>query len=284
MQDRKEWLRSLLVDFLATDVNRMGGSFGDEKMWDVPLVGFASGADELFKTYKSADVCGIEHWTPAEAFAKAYPDSDFTEDELTVVSWILPQTEVTKASLRAETHWPSERWCRARIFGEPINEAVREYMVNTLREAGYEVLAPVLQSEWTRLENPRQVITSKWSERHAAHAAGLGTFGLCDALITPVGKAHRLGSIIIRLKLEPDPRPYTDIHEYCLYYTKGTCMACVRRCTPGALTKDGHDKLKCRAFLRGPSTDYNKEKFGLDGYGCGMCQTAVPCENGIPGR
>ncbi len=282
MQDHKAWLRSLIVDFLETDVNRMGDHFGDEKMWDTPLVGFASGADDLFKKYKSPEVCGVEHWTPAEAFAKAYPESDFTEDELTVVSWVLPQTEKTKASMRELTHWPSERWCRARVLGEPINELLREHMVKTLQNAGYEVVAPVLHPDWTRLENPRQVITSRWSERHAAHAAGLGTFGFDDALITPVGKAHRLGSIIIRLKVEPDQRPYTDIHAYCLYYSKGTCLACVKRCTPGALNREGHDKLKCRAFLRGPSTDYTKENFGLDGYGCGMCQIAVPCESGIP--
>lgn len=281
MQDRKTWLKTMIVDFLETDANRMGEKFGAEKMWDTPVVGFASGADDIFNQYKSTEICGIEHWTPAEAFAKAYPDSNASADELTVVSWILPQTEKTKASLRAET-WPSERWSRSRIFGECINEALREYMVNTLRNAGYDVIAPVLLPEWTRLENPRQVITSKWSERHIAHAAGLGTFGFCDGLITPVGKAHRLGSIVIRLKVEPDKRPYKDIHAYCLFYTKGTCLACIKRCTPGALTKEGHNKLKCRAFLRGPSTEYNKEKFGLDGYGCGMCQTGVPCESGIP--
>lgn len=132
------------------------------------------------------------------------------------------------------------------------------------------------------MEKPEQVITSKWSERHIAHAAGLGTFGFCDALITPVGKAHRLGSIIIRLQLEPDKRPYTDIHEYCLYYKDKSCLACVRRCTIGALTINGHDKLKCRTYLRGAATEYNRKYYHLDGYGCGMCQTNIPCENGIP--
>jgi hypothetical protein len=34
---------------------------------------------------------------------------------------------------------------------------------------------------------------SSWSERHAAHAAGLGTFGLCDGLITAKGKAMQGG-------------------------------------------------------------------------------------------
>lgn len=283
MKEKKEWLKSLVVDFLETDVNRAGGSFGDMKIWDVPRVGFANGADEIFKKYKAKDTCGEEHWTPADIFAKFYPESDFKEDELTIVSWILPQMPETKASLRAETHNPSELWSRSRILGEPINDLVREHMVKTLHEAGYEAAAPILHPEWTRLENPEQIITSKWSERHIAHAAGHGTFGFCDALITPVGKAHRTGSVIVRLKVEPDKRPYKGIYDYCLYYKDGSCLVCVERCTPGALTKEeGHLKMKCREFLRGYSTDYNREHFSLDGYGCGFCQTKVPCEHGIP--
>ena len=38
-------------------------------------------------------------------------------------------------------------------------------------------------------------MASCWSERHAAFVSGLGTFGLCDGLITPVGKAMRCGSV-----------------------------------------------------------------------------------------
>ena len=36
-------------------------------------------------------------------------------------------------------------------------------------------------------------------ETHAAHAAGLGTFGLCDGLITPIGKAIRVGSVVAKM-------------------------------------------------------------------------------------
>jgi epoxyqueuosine reductase QueG len=49
---------------------------------------------------------------------------------------------------------------------------------------------------------------SSWSERHAAHAAGLGTFGLCDGLITPKGKAMRAGSVVAKIQVEPSIRFY----------------------------------------------------------------------------
>ena len=44
-------------------------------------------------------------------------------------------------------------------------------------------------------------IASDWSERHAAYAAGLGTFGLTRALITEKGIAGRFGSLPPRRNL-----------------------------------------------------------------------------------
>ncbi|MDR1276934.1 MAG: epoxyqueuosine reductase [Candidatus Accumulibacter sp.] len=286
MHDKKEWIASLATGFMETSLdNRMGGSFGEEKMWDTPIVRFASGADALFKTYKTPEVCSEEHWLPEEIFAKFYPEENAAGDALTLVSWILPQTRLTRNSLRKEKTHPSERWARARVFGEKINEKLRIHLVDTLKEAGYQACAPVLHPEWTRLEGVQRVYSSKWSERHVAYTAGHGTFGLCDAMITPVGKAVRFGSIIVKLKLEPDKRPYQGLHDYCLHYhkDKGECGLCVKRCPVGALDiEKGHDKIKCRIFLRGEATAYVKEHFGFDGYGCGLCQVGVPCEKGIP--
>ncbi|MDR3349624.1 MAG: hypothetical protein LBO03_08565 [Acidaminococcales bacterium] len=282
--EEKSWIVSMIQDFMATSpVNRMGEAFGEEKIWGMPVVRFASGADELFQKYKTPEVCSEEHWLPAEAFAKFYPDSRAAAEELAVISWILPQTAATKESLRRETANPSERWARARIIGEKANDALRLHVTDALRAAGYEAGAPMLHPEWRRLENVRRVYSSKWSERHAAYAAGHGTFGLCDALITQVGKAHRLGSVVAKLKIAPDARPYKDIYEYCLYHRKGTCGLCAKKCPAGAITLEGgHDKRKCYDFLHGETPAYIKEHFGLDGYGCGFCQVGVPCESAIP--
>ena len=47
--------------------------------------------------------------------------------------------------------------------------------------------------------------------------SGLGTFGLCDGLITPVGKAVRIGSVIAKVRISSSPRPYNVHHAYCLH-------------------------------------------------------------------
>jgi hypothetical protein len=66
---------------------------------------------------------------------------------------------------------------------------------------------------------------------------------------------------------------------------------CAERCPVGAIRTDlpdkrasGHDKLKCRGHLNPTTSDWVKSHYGFDGYGCGLCQTAVPCESKIPTR
>jgi epoxyqueuosine reductase len=139
----------------------------------------------------------------------------------------------------------------------------------------------MLVSNWTIVNSNRFSYASSWSERHAAHAAGLGTFGLCDGLITAKGKAMRVGSVVARISIEPTPRPYSDHRAYCLYFDNGTCGKCIDRCPVRAITEAGHDKEKCRQHLA-RSREYVKKTYKFEGYGCGLCQVAVPCEAGIP--
>ncbi|NLF84335.1 MAG: hypothetical protein GX568_10225, partial [Candidatus Gastranaerophilales bacterium] len=56
------------------------------------------------------------------------------------------------------------------------------------------------------------------------------------------------------------------------------------RC-PGedALTLEhGHLKKNCKAYSHGKTVPFIKEHYNIDGYGCGFCQTDVPCESSIP--
>ena len=153
-----------------------------------------------------------------------------------------------------------------------------------MQENGHQALAPMLSDQWKRKKSDTYVFASTWSERHAAYASGLGTFGLCDGLITPLGKAMRTGSVVAHIKIPPTQRPYSDHHAYCLWFTQGICGKCISRCPVDALDESGHDKIKCRAHIRPATADYVKSNYGFDGYGCGLCQTNVPCESKIPTR
>lgn len=274
-------VKAILADFIArSPVNTLKNK-ADEKAFDKPLVGFASGDDPIFEAYK--DHVGPFYMTPWEIFALTYNDIQIKPDELTVISYILPQTEVTKRDNRKENFYPSERWARARIFGEETNAALRRHIVESLKAKNIRAVAPALTPQFSVRISPEYGFSSTWSERHAAYAAGLGTFGLCDGLITPLGKAMRTGSVVAQTHIPATPRPYTDHRAYCLYFSNGTCKKCISRCPAGAISESGKNKQICKDHLFPVTSSYVKQNFGFDGYGCGLCQTGVPCESKIPG-
>jgi ferredoxin len=283
-----EWIAGAIREYVAGPGNSLKNPQKDtdnekkwaaEKAWSEPLVGFASGSDPIFNEYK--DKVGEFHWTPLEIFNIAFPDTPAKPEELTVIAYILPASELVRSSLRKETQNPAEAWVRARIFGELFNEDLRRHTAELLTKSGYPAVAPVLSKEYRMMQSEKYVLASNWSERHAAYAAGLGTFGLCDALITPKGKAMRVGAVVAKMPAAATPRPYTDHHAYCLHFAKGACGACISRCAGKAITDKGHDKMACNKQL-GVTTRYAKEHYDIDGYGCGFCQTGTPCESGIP--
>ena len=73
-------------------------------------------------------------------------------------------------------------------------------------------------------------------------------------------------------------------NDYCL--ADNGCTACIDRCPAGAITLEGgHDKVKCQAYHRDVIAPLCHERYDYDGYAvCGLCQTGVPCECGIPSR
>ncbi len=75
--------------------------------------------------------------------------------------------------------------------------------------------------------------------------------------------------------------PRKDHQAYCLFFSRGICKKCIQRCPAGAVTEAGHDKIKCKAYVE-ITAKHVKANFGFEGYGCGFCQTGVPCESKIP--
>jgi len=280
VKDPVTWLEATIKSFINESPENTLYKEKYEKAFADPIIGFSSGDDPLYQFYKE-DI-GDFYWTPLEIFEKTFPRLRVASDELTIISWILPQTEATKSDNRKQTFYPSERWARARICGEEVNDKLRKNVTATLQKAGFEAIAPILSLFWeSGKTSKRYGIASTWSERHAAYTSGLGTFGLCDGLITPKGKAMRCGSVIANIKIPFTKRLYYDHHAYCLFFSKGICRKCIQRCPAGAITKMGHNKVKCREHLQ-ITRDYVKSRFGFKGYGCGLCQTNVPCESKIP--
>lgn len=274
------WVKNIIRDFLQFSENNTLGTDPHERAWADPLVGFSRGDDPLYEQFKK-DI-GPFYLTPGEIYNRTFPERRVRPEFLTIISWVLPQTEATKSDSRKEFWYPPERWARSRQYGEDCNVRLHVHVVKELRQGGYRAVAPSRSNLCGLQISERFGESASWSERHAAYVSGLGTFGLCDGLITAAGKAVRCGSVIACINIPPRQRPYTDIHEYCLFYSKGICGACINRCPAGAITTKGHDKEKCRAYIANAALPYCFSQFRLAANACGLCQTKVPCESGIP--
>lgn len=253
-----------------------------ERAWDEPHVAVARGDDPLFLRIR--EMIGLFLWTPAEAYARAFPDAPAPAGELRVISYVLPQTGETRADQRMENTMPAERWARSRFHGEEFNCELRLHLAETLTRAGHPSVAPERLPDFGYQQSERFGLASNWSERHVAFVAGLGTFGLSDGLITTWGKAVRFGSVVSRIDLPVTQRVYGDNHHaWCLWYARGTCGACAKRCPADAITTTrGHDKQACFSYLRDTAAPFAAETYGTGATPCGLCQVRIPCEAEVP--
>lgn len=249
------------------------------KIYDSPLVAFASADDRLFtEEFKKAGVIHPEYMAPQEWLSSAR----------TVISFFLPFTDTVKKSNRCRTDEPYEpgipqrcspEWLHGRIEGQMFVARLCEEIETLLRDEGFETVCPSVCGK-LRMITP---FISTWSERHAAYAAGLGTFGLSKGLITEKGMAGRFGSVITNAEFPATERPYSDPFEYCIM-----CGKCMERCPAGAINIErgcalGKDQLVCGPYVAGGKLPPHGPNQRVR-YGCGKCQVGVPCESGIPGR
>jgi epoxyqueuosine reductase len=280
----REWISEEIERFVREDPGNRLERLDGSPIFQPPLVGFVSGSDPIFREIKQ--VIGEFYMTPLEAVEKIAEGRGVTappEDRIGIVSFILPISNETRRENAKMKEAPSERWAHTRLFGEQFNRKLQQHLVSVLEQKGYFVAAPEMEEKLFRMLVDEKVgWASTWSQRHVAFAADLGTFGLSDGLITSAGKAHRVGSVIVDQPLE-SPQRTDDIHRDCLFYRDGSCKKCIERCPADAISEQGHDKQACAVFVL-KQAGLIKERYGIDIYGCGLCQTGVSCERRIPAK
>jgi epoxyqueuosine reductase len=244
-------------EFIAnTDYNKIKELKGIQ-MFDAPIIGIAAADDPLFLKLKDKEAIGDGHMTPLEWMPQAKA----------VISYFLPFTEAVRKANRENKDLPAIEWLYGRIEGEIANKELAKFLVKKVADMGGEAIIPSLDSRFVSGN-----YKSNWSERHVAFISGLGTFGLSKSIITEKGAAGRLGSLIVSIPFEATERKYEGVYDYC-----SQCGACINRCPAQAIDKLGKKHEPCEDFL----TNVTKKRFAPR-YGCGKCQTAVPCEYRIP--
>jgi len=257
--------------------------YSTEPIFDEPLVGFVKGDDPIFQELKT--VIGPHHYTPREIMAWQAEKNGVAPppaEELSVVSYVMPITRATRQQNAKCSQWPAERWAQTRLSGEIFSQQFTREIVTFLMSRGVLAIAPDVTPLFNKKRYPNVGWASPWSHRHIAYAAGLGTFGMHDFLITEKGCAHRLGSFVVHRELAPNRQRPDDIHAYCLQYQGKQCLKCARRCPVGAISKENaHNKETCYKHVAA-SLKYCLKNYHIFIYGCGICATGVPCESGIP--
>jgi epoxyqueuosine reductase QueG len=191
-----------------------------------------------------------------------------------VVSFFLPFSREVKKTYRKQSDLPSLEWVSGRLNGEVFVNVARRAVARYLEKHGGRAIVPNLDVRYRAVD-----FIPRWSERHVAFIAGVGTFGLHAGLLTEKGAAGRIGSVVTDLDLEPTARPYTEVYEYCRFVADGTCGACIARCPVGAIHAGGKDHGIC--VTNGRNTI--RPAFEAWGYhSCGHCQNNLPCSNRIP--
>jgi len=274
---------------ISSQKNRLQ-TYNNDPIFDEPLVGFANGDDAIFREYKNETIIGDFHLTPSEALStylirQKKQVGKKQPQQLSVISIIFPFSHKNRLSTRHESVIGSERWNMAHNLGGELIEGSLQYIVSLLEELGYQAVAPFCTKPEVIISSPRGPV-SDWSEKHAAYAAGLGTFSLSGSLITPRGKAILCGSLITDLILPPTPRTYENHLAYCLFYRDGSCRRCMKRCPSGAINEQVNDNNKCLEYhentLSQIAKNLGREQHTDDHIICGLCETKVPCEDRIP--
>ena len=269
----KTAVKTLLLNiFNNAPDNRLPGDKA-APIYEAPLIGFGAADDALFEEYKKPEAIGPWHMSPEEWLPGAG----------CVVSMFFPFSKEVRDAHRRSREAIAFEWLWARVEGQALLDSMMKQAAQELEALGVNAVVPAVDSRFKAVQGGKGGISgyaelnensfgSTWSERHAAYVCGLGTFGLSKGLITEKGIAGRFASIIIDADIPADLRPYTGLYDYC---TK--CGACIRRCPVGAISlENGKDHLVC-----GPWVDKSRETYAPR-YGCGLCQTGVPCEYSRP--
>lgn len=188
-----------------------------------PLFGYARAADERFVTLTRVAAPG--HLLPAELLPGA---------ESVVAVFVPFAAPVVYENRCGPDVAPS--WARAYVETNRLLAELGAAVRARLEGHGYRVATTAATDHYDRRR-----LVARWSHRHVAYVAGLGSLGQNRMLITAAGCAGRLMTLVTDAHLPPSPP------------APGRCSGCGdcrRRCPVGALGPGGEfDRFRCKERL-----------------------------------
>ena len=177
-------MRDTIIKWISDFIDDYCKKNNLERIWEEPIVGFADANSDYIKNLKN--VVLESHYSP----------KDFLEDATIIVSYFLPFKREIGKSNKCEG-LPSEAWAKAYIDTNKMAQDINEYIVDEIEKLGYKGVNPVNAGVFDQ-----NILKSNWSQRHMAYAAGIGTFGINNLLISEKGSCGRYFSVITNLDVK----------------------------------------------------------------------------------
>ncbi len=255
-------MKDILEQEIVRYIKEYGMKQGIRTEWGEPLAGFADARHPYILNLKN--IIGPDHRLPEDVLPEAQ----------TVIIYYVPFTKkLARINAGAGRHAAAE-WAIAYEETNKMLVELSSYLIGFLKSHGYKAAV----SEETKTFD-REKLISNWSHRHFAYAAGMGTFGVNNMLITKKGCCGRYFSLVTDLKLEPGS-PLKD--ELCIHKRTGKCLVCVKNCPVNALESAKYQRRTCYGLVSenaqihvGYGSSYDGDNRGTEV--CGKCVTASPC-------
>jgi len=251
-------LRMLIEDYVTV----YPGKNRVQNIWRKPILATAK-ADDRFDILPQ--IAAMDHVLPRDLLPSA---------KSVVVFFVPFVKELVVENNKGKI--PCRNWGLAYEATNRLINSACEHIQNYLEDRGYNAeLTPA-----THNFDPIKLV-SRWSHKHLGYLTGLGRFGVNAQLITPLGCAGRLGSLVTDAELGDSP--LVREKELCLHKNGHTCLVCVKRCPMGAVSESGIDRSVCWERLKS-NLAQTKELEGLENttHVCGKCQVLTPCSLSAP--
>ncbi len=258
-------MKTLIENYIVDFIRKYEKQDEITTTWGKPIVGYGDVNHDYIKNIRKY------------AYEKHLMPQDVLKDSTIILAYFIPFIkDIANSNIGGEI--ASETWTLAYEETNEMFVKLNKYIIHKIQDMGYKASVCDVAGDFEQ-----DVLKSKWSHRHMARAAGLGTFGVNNMLITKKGCCGRYYTIVTNLPVEPDEFIQ---EEYCLYKKDKSCLACVKNCPSGALTNTNYDRFKCyetcmKSFDKFESMYGNKQKQNGKPRGgsevCGKCVVNLPC-------
>lgn len=246
-------LRKFVEEYVAAEPHQQG----IEGWWQKPLV-------------VSAPIDARFDILPQIAFEEHMHPHDLLPTARSVVVFFIPfKQELVKENKPGER--PCRNWGLAYVQTNDLIGRLSQALENFLDEKGFHSgLTPATHNF------DEDILMARWSHKHLAHLSNLGRFGTHHMLITPVGCAGRMGSLVTEADLADNPVIETD--EACLLKAGKKCGKCIEACPVDALSENGFERRRCwnRLNENRDTLDYLSD-LPESTHVCGKCAALMPC-------